>query len=139
MKLTFTIFTAFIMLSACTSSEPEAIRLNKDNCDYCKMTIADLHFASELITDKGKTYKFDDVSCMINYCKEFNPSKDARLYVSDYMAPTQFLEVKKAVLAKGESVASPMGGNVAAFSNQQAAQTFAQEKNASIVQWSELY
>lgn len=138
MKLLSSLAFVTLLLSACSNAEPTAINLNTDNCHYCKMTIADLHFAAELITEKGKVYKFDDASCMLNYYKENKISSEARLYVCDYSSPQQFIESKAAFFAQGEEVASPMGGNMAAFSNQAAAQNFASSKHAAVVPGTDL-
>ncbi len=139
MKIAISMFLAAFMLSACSRSEPTAIAINTDNCDYCKMTIADLHFAAELITDKGKVYKFDDAACMFNFFKENKVNTESRLYVCDYTDATKFIESKSAFFAQGDEVASPMGGNLAAFSTEAAAKQYAQTKHASVVPGTNLH
>ena len=55
-----------LLFSSCSDKGPIPIKLNKDNCSYCKMTISDGQFSCEIITSKGRTYMFDDIDCMIN-------------------------------------------------------------------------
>ena len=65
------------LFTACSGKGPEPIALNKDNCDYCKMSISNMSFASEIVTVKGRAYKFDDLACLIHY-KNDNFGKENR-------------------------------------------------------------
>lgn len=47
---------------SCQQSGPKDFLLGSDQCDNCKMTITDIKYGTELITEKGKVYKFDDIS-----------------------------------------------------------------------------
>ena len=59
---------AALILSSC-SVEPQAIAIGKDLCDECHMTIMDPKFGGEVVTKKGKVFKFDDVHCLIRFSK----------------------------------------------------------------------
>ena len=77
---------------------PEPIRYGEEGCQYCKMTIVDKQHASELVTTKGKVYKFDAIECMINFKSE-NPSKDFELeLVNDYKNPGQLIDATFATI-----------------------------------------
>lgn len=134
MKFPKSILLAFPILAimSCQKSGPKDFLLGKDQCDNCKMTIADLPYATELITEKGRVYKFDDISCMTMYeNSEADKVKNAKKYVID--APTgKFLELTKATLIKGGSIKSPMGGNTQAFENKAAAQKAAAKLGATL-------
>lgn len=54
--------------SSCTTG-PEPIRYGQDNCHHCQMTLMDKRFGAEIVTDKGKVYKFDDLNCLVNFMK----------------------------------------------------------------------
>ena len=43
----------------------------------CKMTLVDKKFGAEVVTKKGKVYKFDDLNCMIKFyqLRISNPKK----------------------------------------------------------------
>lgn len=126
-----------LMLNAC-ENKPKPVKLNADNCHFCEMTIADLRFAAEFITNKGRAYKFDDISCMVQYMKENSHQKYKGIYISDYLAPNLLTDIHTVALIEGESVGSPMGGNIAAFSNKDSAAAFQQRMGAKPVSWEEI-
>jgi copper chaperone NosL len=97
------------------------------------MTIADARFAAELITAKGRIYKFDDYSCMQNYLSEAAGSAKSRTFIANYLNPGQLLSTTEAVLVSGEKVNSPMGGNVAAFGSKEEADIYARKLDAEII------
>lgn len=130
-----TIIVAMSVLAtlSCQKSGPADIVLGKDQCDNCRMTISELGYAAELLTDKGRAYKFDDIMCM-NMYESSNPdqAENAKLYVIDY--PTgKFLEKEKATLIKGGSIKSPMGGNTQAYQTKASAEKAAAALGASII------
>lgn len=112
----FSLFISVIILTSC-SSETEPINYGKDNCSFCKMTIMDHKFGSELVTKKGKIHKFDDISCMYNYLKTNNLAEEKFSYmvVSQFEKPNDFLDVKNAIFITASQFKSPMMGNTAAF------------------------
>ena len=55
---------------ASCSTGPEPIAYGHDGCAYCEMTIMDQRYGTELVTDKGKIFKFDSVECLVRYLKE---------------------------------------------------------------------
>ena len=59
-----------LTLLSCTHQKLEPIKLNIDKCNNCGMTISDIKFAAELVTNKGRSYKFDDIACMMKYIYE---------------------------------------------------------------------
>lgn len=127
-----------LFLLSCGESKPEQVKLNVDNCDYCKMTISDAKFVSELVTKKGRVYKFDDIDCMRNYNKE-NPNLDGvKLYVANFEDPEVFLPVSEATFVKGDTIASPMGGNTVAFSDNKKAEMFSEKLQVQIVTWGDI-
>ena len=52
-------FFFFTLLISCGKKEAEPIKLNSDGCEFCKMKISDGKFGAEIITAKGRIYKFD--------------------------------------------------------------------------------
>lgn len=104
------------MLSSC-SAQPEPIKMGIDACDYCKMTISDPRFGGELVTTKGRLYKFDDVHCLNNYLAD-NKSLQAEIkstWFINFSGQGSLIDAEKAVLLKSQDLKSPMGGNIAAF------------------------
>ena len=54
------------VITGCEVS-PQPIDYGNEVCDFCKMTIVDTQHATEIVTKKGKTYKFDASECMVNF------------------------------------------------------------------------
>ena len=123
-------------LYSCQPTKPDDIKLNTDNCDNCGMTISNPKFAAVLFTTKGRTYKFDDISCLLDYKKD-NKEKaiGAGLYVSSFLNENKLLPVEIAVYVKGDNVKSPMGGNIAAFESQESAKPYAVDFAAEFIDW----
>lgn len=123
----------FLALISCQQSGPQDFLLEKDQCENCKMTITDLNYATELITEKGRVYKFDDLSCMTMYeGSEAEKTKNSQKYVIDF--PTgKFVELPKATLISGGSIKSPMGGNTQAYTSKEEAQKAATTLGANLI------
>lgn len=99
------------------------------------MTIADAKFVAELITSKGRIYKFDDIHCMMEYAKANAQLKDAKYYIADFSAPENFIISSDAYYIKGDNVKSPMGGNIAAFADKEAAHSNGLKLGATEISW----
>ncbi|QKJ32972.1 nitrous oxide reductase accessory protein NosL [Mucilaginibacter mali] len=101
----------------------EPVNYGHDNCTHCRMTIVDKRFTAELLTSKGRAYKFDDFGCLLNYLKEEHVNDPGmKIYVADFDHPGgQFLDARQAVFIRNEKLHSPMNGNLAAYMNKTAA------------------
>jgi len=122
-------------LTACSPTEPEPIVLNKDNCEYCKMTIANGRFGAELITKKGRIYKFDDLYCLAGYIEEKGIDELQLYYIHDHASSNSLINATHAFYVAHEQIKSPMGGNVAAFVKKEEAEKFAKDLGAEVVNW----
>lgn len=130
---------ALIFMVGC-SSGPKPIKLGQDACDYCKMSIADNNFGAEIVTDKGKVYKFDDTHCLAAFRTEkIDPSKVKEVYIVNFLEPHNFIKAEEAILIKSEDIHSPMGGNTAAFENEDAAKATQSKVNGERISLQELY
>ncbi|MFV0304025.1 MAG: nitrous oxide reductase accessory protein NosL [Moheibacter sp.] len=127
-----------LVLTACSGNEPQAIDLNKDACHFCKMAISDGHFGAEVITNKGRVYKFDDLSCMMGYAHSTEESEVFSYYISDYTLDNSLIEAKSAWYIHSTSLKSPMNGNFAAFFTEDLATEYADKNNSKVLTWSEI-
>lgn len=135
-----TAFLGIILMLSCTV-EPESINYGKDNCQFCKMTIMDNKYGCEVVTQKGKIFKFDDISCMIKYINisEQTPKDYAHIVVSSFDKPANLIDVNKSFFVSSPNFSSPMMGNVAAFSDEkQASETMKKDSEAKKYSWNEL-
>lgn len=140
LKLSSALATSFILffLASC-SAQPEPLKIGQDVCQLCKMGIADAKFGGEVITKKGKVFKFDDIGCMIKFTRSGGVGqKDIKeTVVINYEKQNDFINTDNAVFLLGDAVKSPMNYNIAAFANANAAnKNFPGGKTLS---WNELY
>lgn len=128
-----------LFLSAC-SSGPVPIRVGSDNCDYCKMGIADARFGAEVVNKKGKAWKFDDVHCLVGFLKDGGlKAGDIRdVYFTRFDGDHALLPSGKALLLQSEELRSPMGGNIAAFADQPALDQTMQQLGGKAISWESL-
>ena len=105
-----------LVFSAC-SVEPEPLIYGKDQCSSCKMTLMDRKFGAELVTAKGKIYKFDDLNCLFNFYNEGTLNKDDYQFklVIDFSQPEKLINAETARYLKSTEIKSPMASQVAAF------------------------
>ena len=105
-----------IFASSCNAG-PEPLKAGVDNCYFCKMTISDNRFGAEIVTRKGKVYKFDDTHCILDFLrsKDIEPAIIKDIYITNYSGSHQLMDVKNIFLLKAADLKSPMGGNTAAF------------------------
>ena len=127
-----------IFLSSCSTSDPETILLNKDNCAFCKMTISDGHFGTEFITTKGRVYKFDDIKCMLTYSMQNKDVAIKSFWVHDFPAENTLIPAEKSHFVASESLSSPMGGNIAAFKDETTAKNIATKYNVQTQTWEQI-
>ena len=131
------IIISTLVLSAC-SSKPKAIEYGSDGCHFCKMTIVDKLHAAEIVTKKGKVYKFDATECMINFLEEFDAST-VKLYLSNnYSNPEELIDATQATFLISENIPSPMGAFLSAYKNKDDAIKMQVEKSGDIYSWDEL-
>ena len=126
-------------LGSC-NTKPEAIIVGKDVCSYCKMPVSDNRFGAEVITQKGKIYKFDDAHCVLSFLRDakFLNEKNYAVYFVDFSGNHSLMPVSKSLFLKSEALRSPMNGNVAAFNNSDSLQMAFDKYAGSKLTWSEL-
>lgn len=128
----------FSVMQACTVEGPQPIKLNSESCAFCKMTIADGRFGAEVLTAKGRYYKFDDISCMAHYVNYYSTVNYRAYYVHDYLGNNMLMPVNESYFLSGGKIMSPMQGNVAAFRNESIANEYAEKLNATPITWDDI-
>ncbi len=129
-----------LFLASC-SIEPQPIQYGKEQCAFCKMTIADSRFGCELLTKKGKAYKFDSNECMINYVAKNKVGEETiySLLTTDYSSPGKFVNAKSAFFIINPAFQSPMGANLAAFAEKNTAQQLRAKYDGKILSWEQTF
>jgi copper chaperone NosL len=134
-----TALTLFVLINSCTT-KPQPFAYGKDICDDCKMTIMEPKFGGEIITKKGKIYKFDDAHCLAHFIKSgtVKESDIAQIVFIDYDNEKNFIDAKTSYFVVSNEIKSPMNSNAAAFSSKTSAETKAKQTNGSVKNWEEL-
>ncbi|MCZ2100074.1 MAG: nitrous oxide reductase accessory protein NosL [Chitinophagales bacterium] len=136
-KRNVAILGLFMMMS-CAPDGPDPIALNKDACEHCKMTISNGQFAGEIITKKGRVYKFDDMFCVRDY-REENPDMELKAtYIHYFLGDNELIPAESAFYVKSSEFRSPMGGNIAAFKSEAEALEYQSKMNGELIMWSSL-
>lgn len=134
------LFVLILPVIGC-SSGPEPIDYGKDACAHCKMAISDTKYGAELVTGKGKIYKFDSAECMIDFLNgdiDKLIDSNALFLVTDLAAPGELIDAKTAFFLHDKEYQSPMGGNLAAFRTRMMADNNQQSADADIYTWEEV-
>lgn len=137
-KVTTVLMLSSVFFFSCSGDKAVPIKLNTDNCDFCKMTISDGKFGAELITEKGRVYKFDDIACMVHYSKENSANKIQAFYVHDYAQDNVLIPVSAAFFISGGNIKSPMHGNIIAFINGNVARDFSEKLEGTLIEWQDI-
>ncbi|WP_276370114.1 nitrous oxide reductase accessory protein NosL [Chryseolinea sp. H1M3-3] len=137
MKVLIALVLTITLLSC--NVEPEPIQYGTDACHTCKMTLMDKKFGAELVTEKGKVYKFDDVNCMLSF---YNSNEASEQYkyrlVVDFAEPGKLIEANDAFYLKSSEIKSPMASQVAAFGKKENMEELKKQLKGIYLVWGEL-
>lgn len=126
-----------LLLSAC-SVEPEPIAYGSDACVFCRMTIVDKTHAAQMVTRKGKQYKYDAIECLVHNLPDWDPETIAHLRVADFGAPGVMVDAATATYLISPGIRSPMGANLSAFADREAAKSAREEHSGELHAWEDL-
>lgn len=135
--ITIVSLLSFLFFISCTV-QPQKIEYGKDACHFCRMNIVDQQHAAQLVTKKGKSFKFDATECMINHLKETDPKEVGLLLVADYNNPRDLIDANLATFIISENIPSPMGEFLTAVPTKEEALTLKKAKEGDIYTWDEL-
>jgi copper chaperone NosL len=129
--------TLLLLFFGCNVS-PQPIDYGHDACHFCKMTIVDKVHAAEIVTKKGKIFKFDATECMVNFMKEFEVSEIKFYLTNQYLEPEILINATKATFLISRNIPSPMGAFITAFEKKADAEKTRTEKEGTLYTWNEL-
>ena len=136
----FLISVIIILLFISCSVSPEKINYGEDHCVNCEMTIMDKRYATEIVTAKGKVYKFDSVECMVEFLKAGKVNKeDAGLVlVTPFNHPEQLMDAGTSQILHCKNLPSPMGRYLTAFKDEAEAAPFKEQFGGDLYSWESL-
>jgi len=127
------------LLISCTPKQ-EAIHYFEEACHFCQMNIVDPRYGAELVTDKGKVFKFDAIECLINYIDK-NDKQDADfafILVNSYSEPESLNDAQACTYLISAKMPSPMGMYITPFFSSDSAKVYQQRNGGSLLSWIEL-
>lgn len=128
----------FLFFISCNIS-PQQIEYGTDACHSCNMTIVDQQHASQIVTTKGKAFKFDAIECMFHSLQgEMKDTEMALHLVADFNQPGQLVDATAAFYLVSEQLQSPMGANLSAFQNWDEAQNAKEQFKGNLFSWEEI-
>ncbi|TDS57200.1 nitrous oxide reductase accessory protein NosL [Myroides indicus] len=137
MKRLIFISTLFLLMGCGKNAQP--INYGSDGCDFCRMTIVDKAHVAQLVTSKGKNFKFDAIECMVHYLnQQENDQNYHLLLVADLSNPGETIDAKSAVYIISKKIPSPMGAFLSALKTESEAEEIIAENGGEIYNWNEI-
>ena len=134
LKAAYILLVLFLMVANCTV-EPQEIEYGHDGCSYCTMTIVDKKHAAQIVTAKGKVYKYDSIECLIKDAKNHEDSEIAFKKVANFSGMDSFVDAESASYLISSEIPSPMGENLSAFATKKEAQIMQERKKGELLDW----
>jgi copper chaperone NosL len=136
MKRASVLLIMLILLGAC-AVEPEPIHYGEDNCVHCKMTIMDHRYGAEIVTDKGKVYKFDSVECLVEFMEENKDGEEkfSQILFTSFDQPDKLVNAYESHVLHSQNLPSPMGMYLTAFETEPAAMNFKEMNGGRVYCW----
>ncbi len=138
MKRPYLLPALVLMLFISCKVSPEPIAYGIEGCRFCSMTIVDQQHAAQIVTQKGKAYKFDASECMLNYLQEMETGPIALYLVNDYNNPGALIDATKATYLISQGIPSPMGEFLTAFSTKEEAENAQEGNTGELYDWEAL-
>lgn len=136
MKTIIFLIIGFLFISCSVEESP--IEYGKDACHFCKMTIVDKQHASEIVTKKGKPFKYDSIECMMKDLSQKEENSIALFLITDYYTPGKLVNATEATFLISENLPSPMGANLTGFQNKADAEKIQKAQSGTLYSWNEL-
>lgn len=136
------LLAVLLTLAGCTvrSVAPTAptIHFGEDMCSDCGMIINDPRFAAAYAAQQGEgsyqTFIFDDIGDMLHHMQQNLTLTGAGWWVHDYNSE-EWIDATAAFYVVGEEIKTPMNHGIAAFAEEEAANSFAAEMQATVLDW----
>lgn len=132
------VFWSFILCIVSCEVKPQEIIYGQDACHFCSMMIVDRQHAAEIVTVKGKAFKYDAIECMMNDLSKWDEPEAKYLLVADYTNPDKLVDATNSYFLISEAIPSPMGKFLTAFESAGERRKILQETNGESLNWKEL-
>jgi len=107
---------ALVLAAACGAGAPEpaALDVGREACAFCRMTVSQADFASQVVVPGELPKFFDDLGCLGNYLTSTKGRPAAAvIYVTDRRTKA-WVRVEDAVFTRVPTLSTPMGSHLVA-------------------------
>jgi copper chaperone NosL len=128
-----------LTLAAC-NVEPDPIHYGEDNCVHCQMTIMDHRYGTEMVTSKGKVFKFDSIECLVEFMDEKSSAGEEfeLILVTPFDQPGRLVDARQSHYLHSRNLPSPMGMYLSAFETEATAMQFKALYDGKVYKWDSL-
>ena len=130
----------FVLFMVACNPESQPISYGSDMCEFCRMSIVDQRFGSEIVTKKGKIFKFDAVECMVSYLdKRVEDESTLKFILTNTLDhPGELIDVEDCRFLISANMPSPMGKNLNPFKDSSLAEKNQEENSGIVYDWAGL-
>jgi copper chaperone NosL len=137
------IFISVVVLSltfTSCSQEKVPIVYGEDHCVHCMMKIVQPQYGAQIMSKKGKAYKFDAIECLIDFTQKGGIAEaDIRNeYVTPFTTPETLQNATTSYYLRTPMLPSPMGMFLTALQSEEEAEQFQAEHGGELYSWNEL-
>jgi len=120
--------TVMLLVAGCGKDDYPPVPINEeiDRCETCNMAIKDDAYATQIITKEGRSLKFDDLGCLVEWRVEHGTDTIAATYVRDHSS-LEWIKYDKAYYVYDASIQTPMAYGVISFESEKAANDYISE------------
>ncbi len=110
------VLLVIVLGAGCARGEvqPEPLAVGQESCAFCRMTVSQPEFASQLLVDDELPKFFDDLGCLQSYLTATTPGPDGGvIFVTDHKTRA-WVRADVAVYTRAPAVATPMASHLVA-------------------------
>lgn len=133
------VMVVLVMLTACEPG-PREVRTGSDSCSYCSMIISEPEFASQVVTQQGRSYLYDSIECLAadRLTQGDDIDEVHAIWVTDFAGNEEWVQVEDAHFLQSDSLNSPMSLSLSAWSSRERAERGRQQFGGRLMQWREV-
>ena len=137
-KFILPILASLLLVNCEPTVQP--INYGQDGCSYCRMTIVEDLYGAELLSVKGKVFKFDSIECLTAFVikGEVKTEQSHSLYFTDFEDAGHLYPLNEIIFVQAKKLKSPMGLNLSAFRTQGTADNVAELYFGEIMTWEQV-
>jgi copper chaperone NosL len=107
---------ALVLGAGCAGGDvaPAPIAVGQESCAFCRMTVSQPEFASQLLVPGELPTFFDDLGCLTAYLTSTTPGPEGGvIFVTDHRT-REWVRAEAAVYTRAPAVTTPMASHLAA-------------------------